>query len=96
MVRFIPLEFNNADVDDGGFIYTTTADKNSLSSVKRLNPSGIDVLRVNGEFAPVGDLTFNRSSFVDIKVSVMVSIVRWIQQEAGCSRITRMAICSMS
>jgi tetratricopeptide (TPR) repeat protein len=69
MVRFIPLEFNNADIDDGGFIYTTTADKNSLSSVKRLNPSGIDVLRVNGEFAPVGDLTFNRSSFVDIKVS---------------------------
>ncbi|MDQ0170570.1 gluconolactonase [Paenibacillus tundrae] len=69
MIRFIPLEFNNADIDEGGFIYTTTADKNTASAVKKLNPSGIDVLRVNGEFAPVGDLSINRSSFIDIQVS---------------------------
>lgn len=69
MARFIPLEFNNADVDEDGFIYTTTADKKSLSLVKKLNPSGVDVLRVNGEFAPIGDLTKNRSSFVDIDIA---------------------------
>lgn len=69
MIRFIPLEFNNVDVDEDGFIYTTTADKKTLSPVKRLNPSGIDVLRVNGELYPIGDFSLNRSNFIDIDVS---------------------------
>lgn len=69
MVQFIPLEFNNADVDEDGFIYTTTVDKKTFSPVKRLNPSGIDVLRVNGEIAPIGDLSMERSAFIDIDVA---------------------------
>ena len=28
MQQFIPLEFNNVDVDADGFIYTTTSEKN--------------------------------------------------------------------
>ncbi len=69
LIRFVPIEFNNVDVDADGFIYTTTADKQTLSPVKRLNPSGIDVLRVNGNIAPVGDLSRDRSAFIDIDVS---------------------------
>lgn len=34
MVQFIPLEFNNVDVDEDGFIYTTTVDKKTFSPVK--------------------------------------------------------------
>lgn len=68
LIRFIPLEFNNVDVDDDGFIYTTTMDKSTLSAVKKLNPSGIDVLSVNAEIPPIGDLSINRSSFIDIDV----------------------------
>lgn len=34
MVQFIPLEFNNTDVDEDGFIYTTTVDKKTFSPVK--------------------------------------------------------------
>ncbi|OMF84328.1 hypothetical protein BK146_31165 [Paenibacillus sp. FSL R7-0333] len=69
MVQFIPLEFNNVDVDEDGFIYTTTVDKKTFSPVKRLNPSGIDVLRVGGEIPPIGDLSKDRSAFIDIDVT---------------------------
>jgi len=69
LIRFVPIEFNNADVDADGFIYTTTADKQSDTPVKRLNPSGIDVLRVNGNIGPIGDLSRERSAFIDIDVS---------------------------
>ncbi|CAM4364314.1 YIP1 family protein [Paenibacillus alkaliterrae] len=69
LIRFVPIEFNNMDVDADGFIYTTTADKQTLAPVKRLNPSGIDVLRVNGSMGPVGDLSRERSAFIDIDES---------------------------
>lgn len=69
MIRFVPIEFNNTDLDADGFIYTTTADKQTAVPVKRLNPSGIDVLRINGELGPIGDLSRERSAFIDIDVS---------------------------
>lgn len=68
MIKFVPIEFNNVDADADGFIYTTTADKQTASPVKRLNPSGIDVLRTVGNVAPVGDLSRERSAFIDIDV----------------------------
>lgn len=69
LIRFVPIEFNNVDVDRDGFIFTTTADKQTFAPVKRLNPSGIDVIRINGNIGPVGDLSRNRSAFIDIDVS---------------------------
>lgn len=69
MIRFVPIEFNNVDIDTDGFIFTTTADKKTVVPVKRLNPSGIDVLRINGELGPIGDLSIDRSAFIDIDVS---------------------------
>lgn len=69
MIRFVPIEFNNVDVDRDGFIFTTTADKLAAVPVKRLNPSGIDVLRVNGNWGPIGDFSRERSAFIDIEVS---------------------------
>ncbi|MDQ8734554.1 gluconolactonase [Paenibacillus sp. LHD-38] len=69
MIRFVPIEFNNVDVDADGFIFTTTADKQTSVPVKRLNPSGIDVLRVNGAWGPIGDFSRERSAFIDIDVS---------------------------
>ncbi|WP_141503072.1 gluconolactonase [Paenibacillus luteus] len=69
MIRFVPIEFNNTDVDSNGFIFTTTLDKQTSIPVKKLNPSGIDVLRVNGAWGPIGDFTRDRSAFIDIDVS---------------------------
>jgi len=67
MIRFVPIEFNNLALDGEGFIYTTTADRTSLSPVKRLNPSGIDVLRITDAYLPpIGDYARVRSTFVDI------------------------------
>ena len=56
MQQFIPIEFNNLDVDDSGFIYTSTSEENSDQPLKRLNPSGTDILRSKGYFPPKGDV----------------------------------------
>ncbi len=73
--QFIPVEFSNLDLDDGGFIYTTTSERNSLTPIKRLNPSGIDILRREGYYSPQGDLQYTfgtnggSSIFMDIDVN---------------------------
>jgi hypothetical protein len=56
MQQFIPLEFNNIDIDADGFIYTTTSEESSERPIKRLNLSGVDILRSRGYFPPKGDI----------------------------------------
>ena len=86
LVKYVPTEYSNINIDDRGFIYATisTIDsmelmsaingdnvQGSLAPVKKLSPSGSDVLRRNGENPPVGDLEFDfRSSpqIVDVAV----------------------------
>jgi hypothetical protein len=71
LAQYIPIEFNNLDMDSEGFIFTTTAELTSFETIKRLNPSGEDVLRRLGFFAPSGDLAGNlndRSLLIDVKV----------------------------
>lgn len=58
MELFIPVEFNNVDVDGEGFIYATTSEAFSNAPVKRLNPSGADVLKRTGYHPPKGDIRF--------------------------------------
>lgn len=72
MVMFIPTEFTNLDIDEKGFIYTTEMKTNSESKVKKLNPSGKNVLinYSNNEIA--GDLITRGetgSYFVDINIT---------------------------
>lgn len=61
MVLFIPVEFNNVDIDEEGFIYATTGEAGSSEPVKRLNPSGTDVLKRIGYFNPKGDIRVRNS-----------------------------------
>ncbi|MFD0712244.1 YIP1 family protein [Paenibacillus sp. GCM10027626] len=61
MIQFIPVEFNNVGIDDEGFIYATVADPGSEKPVKRLNPSGDDVLRRWGNFSPEGDIQYAKT-----------------------------------
>ncbi|QHW33751.1 hypothetical protein GZH47_25090 [Paenibacillus rhizovicinus] len=56
MEQFIPLEFNNIAIDGDGFMYTTTVEENGNSPLKKLNPSGVDILRSKGYFPPKGDV----------------------------------------
>lgn len=75
MVLFIPVDFTNVAIDNEGFIFATSSDSYSDDPVKRLNPSGIDVLRRAGYFHPKGDITFTlsgtrpgTSSIVDVAI----------------------------
>ncbi|MDF9844496.1 MULTISPECIES: SMP-30/gluconolactonase/LRE family protein [unclassified Paenibacillus] len=72
MALFVPTEFSNIDVDDKGFLYATNIDPGSKEPVKRLNPSGEDVLKRFGYFDVLGDIRYRisvgPSKFTDIKV----------------------------
>ena len=71
MALFLPTEYSALDLDERGFLYVA-----EHNQVRRLNPSGTDVLRRNGFFEPIGDVptaeeyrlseTIRSSSFVDI------------------------------
>jgi len=71
MILFIPTEFSSLDIDAKGFVYATNIDINSDTPIKRLNPSGEDVLKRYGYFDVKGDILFRLSVgpsvFVDIK-----------------------------
>lgn len=77
MALFIPTEYNNITIDTEGFIYVTTnaiAESlvvNAINSrsrdersalVRRLNPTGFDVLRRYGFYPPVGEISL---SYID-------------------------------
>ncbi|MNZ46422.1 Serine/threonine-protein kinase PknD [compost metagenome] len=72
MVLFVPTEFSNLDLDSKGFVYATNIDPDSKEPVKRLNPTGADVLKRFGYFDVVGDIIFRRvvgpSKLIDVKV----------------------------
>lgn len=77
---FLPTEYSNIDIDERGFIYATipSGDRVEDDAVRKLNPSGGDVLRRNGFHRPVGDIDYptiwedanitGPSTFVDIAV----------------------------
>jgi len=54
----VPVEFSNLDIDADGFIYATVSEEFSLDPIRRLNPSGADVLKREGYFPPIGDIRF--------------------------------------
>ncbi len=54
---FIPTEFTGMEIDDDGFVYATNVDAEGEQSVRRLNPSGEDVIQ-QGLVPLSGDLTW--------------------------------------
>ncbi len=76
MEQFVPIEYNNLDLDDTGFIYATSTGEESRTPIKRLNPSGEDILRREGYYPPIGDLWYMEigpiigpSRFIDVNVT---------------------------
>ena len=77
---FVPVEYTNFSLDHQGFIYAVTSVMNVNDPIRRLNPSGNDVLvrnPINGSGKVVGDTLYvgystydevitGPSSFVDI------------------------------
>jgi len=76
MALFIPIEFNNLDIDGDGFVYTTNSERDTRTPIQRLNPTGTDVLRREGYHTITGDLEYatvgnvvGSSTFIDIDVN---------------------------
>ncbi len=57
---FLPIEYSSLDIDGRGFIYASVSGgaTQKEEAVRRLNPTGVDVLRRTGSFPPVGDVDF--------------------------------------
>lgn len=72
MALFLPTEYTSVDLDERGFLYVTEGNE-----VRRLNPSGTDVLRRNGFFEPIGDVPTAEEYRVseDIRSTAFVDIV---------------------
>ena len=63
MIRIVPEEYSNVDIDAEGFIYTTTVGRDdSRNEIKKLNPLGINILRARA------DPAFPTDDFGDLKV----------------------------
>ena len=77
---FVPTEYNNVSIDNDGFIYVTTGSialedidhaintrskDDRFAPVRKLNPTGTDVLRRNGYFPPVGDVYFRSRGYAE-------------------------------
>lgn len=71
---FVPMEYSNLTIDSKGFVYVTASSidraslYNAVSSrssastyapIKKINTSGVDVLRRSGFFPPVGNVNFS-------------------------------------
>ena len=52
---FIPTEFTGMEIDSDGFVYATNVDAEGEQSVRRLNPSGEDVIQ-KGAAGVSGDI----------------------------------------
>lgn len=86
MAKFIPTEYNNVSIDPSGFVYATigTLDPGAVAGtiamrdlsgnttpIRKLNPTGQDVLARKGFFPPAGDIKFGPegpSIIVDVAV----------------------------
>ena len=65
--QFVPVTFSNITVNDDGFVYATsematsesnTTDITKLTPVKMLNNAGSEIMKRNGFFPPVGEVSF--------------------------------------
>ncbi len=79
-VQYVPTEYNNLSLDPKGFIFVTTSTipdddiwAGTATPVRKLNSMGSDILIRNGNYYPLGDLTWGTadkitgaSTFVDV------------------------------
>lgn len=61
---FLPTEYTNVNIDDRNFIYATSkvSDNNNENPIQLINPKGIDVIKKNGYFPPMGDVIYVNGS----------------------------------
>ena len=57
---FLPTEYTNVSIDDRNFIYATSqvSENNAENPIQLINPKGVDVIKRNGYFPPMGDIQY--------------------------------------
>ena len=88
-VQNIPADYNDIEIDADGFLFVTSSalDKSKqyaalisgstasdYAPVKRLNPSGDDILQRNGFYPPAGDIDIDTSAKMDDAVSAFSGV----------------------
>jgi len=68
MVQFTPIEYTNIHIDKTGFIYAVTSSENIDTPVRRLNPSGRDIL-IRNPIIPVNPI-HGDSRTIDIDTTI--------------------------
>lgn len=62
----VPTEYASCDIDEKGFVFGTVSATGTQTGgeifIRRLNPSGTDVLKRNGAYPPMGDIATSLSS----------------------------------
>lgn len=62
----VPTEYAACDIDEKGFVFGTVSATGTQTGgeifIRRLNPSGTDVLKRNGAFPPMGDIVTSLNS----------------------------------
>ena len=68
MAQFVPTEYNNLALDKEGFIYATTSvfeeyqlRSDTAKPIRKLNTMGKDILIKNGNYPPIGDITWGNA-----------------------------------
>ncbi len=79
MISAVPVEFSNLDIDDEGFIYSSTKSdsENRKNTIRKLNFAGDNVLKadsapVENKFGTLDfslDTVFNDTQFVDVHIA---------------------------
>jgi len=79
---FLPTEYTNVTIDEKNFIFATSkvSENNDKNPIQLINPKGVDVIKRNGYFPPMGDVQYvvgmnsyvvdGPSSLVDISYTV--------------------------
>jgi tetratricopeptide (TPR) repeat protein len=57
---FLPTEYTNVTINEKNFIYATSkvSENNAENPIQLINPKGVDVIKRNGYFPPMGDIQY--------------------------------------
>lgn len=57
---YLPTEYTNVQINDRNFIYATSkvSDNNAENPIQLINPKGVDVIKRNGYWPPMGDVQY--------------------------------------
>jgi len=57
---FLPTEYTNVNINESNFIYATSkvSENNAENPIQLINPKGVDVIKRNGYFPPMGDIQY--------------------------------------